>query len=461
MLPKLILSALFLALMVQPASGATLRTGGLAVVYPSYVAREGEWQWYVTRPGESEALGSLPFQMPASAFLGRWTPDGNAMLYESDNVYSDPNFTGCAGSSPACPIRRFSMSSGVPHPWNVSPDGNQLLLLKDGAISIDNGMTVRPLHGAPVASGASWTPDSESLIVFQPAAAPDSSHAVWLVPLNAPSSATQLATGACGASLSPDMASIAIVTCQPNDIRVRLVDRAGATLKASTSVPVFPVSMTWRPDGSALTFLARDRHFVHELVLPEWRVQTMLLTTVDPITFTEDSFRIAEPQKIEWQPCNEATTTCVTSIPNSCLGHGLLSMREMPLAFRTCRLRADGSMLIGGARLAVGSFLGDRIIGTIGADELQGGAGHDRLIGRESRDDISGGDGNDWEQGGSGPDLLHGGPGRDRLEGGAGADRVQAADGSPVIIECGGGFDTVTLDRIDTAVGCERKLVQR
>ena len=87
---------------------------------------------------------------------------------------------------------------------------------------------------------------------------------------------------------------------------------------------------------------------------------------------------------------------------------------------------------------------------------LKGKGGRDTLIGRAGRDRLFGG---------PGPDTLRGGPGRDEFNtrrngysaGGGGKDRILARDNTADLIDCGAGFDTVVVDRVEDGVyNCEQ-----
>jgi hemolysin type calcium-binding protein len=80
------------------------------------------------------------------------------------------------------------------------------------------------------------------------------------------------------------------------------------------------------------------------------------------------------------------------------------------------------------------------LLGEGGDDILSGGSGRDRLRGASGDDQLFGGPGRD---------ALLPGPGRDIAQSGAGDDRIAARDGAFDRISCGGGRDTVTLDRLD------------
>ena len=88
----------------------------------------------------------------------------------------------------------------------------------------------------------------------------------------------------------------------------------------------------------------------------------------------------------------------------------------------------------------------DKLFGKGGADCLFGGRGADRLFGGPSRDTLAGGDGRD---------ILKGGKGKDKYGGGKGNDHILAADGVGEKINCGKGFDRVTIDTSDVVKHCE------
>lgn len=93
--------------------------------------------------------------------------------------------------------------------------------------------------------------------------------------------------------------------------------------------------------------------------------------------------------------------------------------------------------------------------GGVGHDQLDGGKGMDQLHGGPGRDGLIGGRGDDVLRGGRDADYLQGDQGVDVLLGGDGDDNIAAADGVTDTIDCGGGRDYATLDRMDVAVGCE------
>jgi Ca2+-binding RTX toxin-like protein len=140
---------------------------------------------------------------------------------------------------------------------------------------------------------------------------------------------------------------------------------------------------------------------------------------------------------------------------------------------------------------ATGSCLGtedsDKIIGTSGDDRILAMGSRDRVFGEGGNDTVDGFGGNDFiyggpdNDGGSDPgalnlegaennDTVYGGDGndlidaanndttgsRDRSIGGAGDDEILAADGNKDTINCGDGFDEVTMDDIlDTQRNCD------
>lgn len=100
----------------------------------------------------------------------------------------------------------------------------------------------------------------------------------------------------------------------------------------------------------------------------------------------------------------------------------------------------------------------DTLTGTSGRETIRGLGGDDVLDGGGGADTLLGGPGADVLRGGGGPDSLFGGPGPDALSGGPGDDLLKvASDGTQDSVSCGGGFDTVSADRLDVvAVDCER-----
>jgi len=96
-----------------------------------------------------------------------------------------------------------------------------------------------------------------------------------------------------------------------------------------------------------------------------------------------------------------------------------------------------------------------------GADTVRGGAGADTLNGGHGRDTIGGGAGADIINGGAGDDVIQGGAGRDTVSAGPGDDIVRVwADGSPDVVDCGGGEDKAVIDSTDEATRCETVVVR-
>lgn len=107
----------------------------------------------------------------------------------------------------------------------------------------------------------------------------------------------------------------------------------------------------------------------------------------------------------------------------------------------------------------------DRLVGNGRRNALVAGGGRDVLAGLGGNDALDGqaahghpADDGDRMLGGSGDDSLTGGAGNDVLVGGAGRDFVQAGPGSDAMllrddagdrVECGGGRDRLSLDRLD------------
>lgn len=136
----------------------------------------------------------------------------------------------------------------------------------------------------------------------------------------------------------------------------------------------------------------------------------------------------------------------------------------------------------------------DNMRGTSNSDDLRGLGGDDDLRSFGGNDIVRGGSGSDYANGGNGNDYVYGGPGDDlSVEGGNGRDRVFAGKGNdyigagydsstdrlyggdgndtihaqdlssaPDIIDCGAGFDRVTVNgdfnstKDVVAANCER-----
>ena len=96
-----------------------------------------------------------------------------------------------------------------------------------------------------------------------------------------------------------------------------------------------------------------------------------------------------------------------------------------------------------------------------GADTIRGGDGADTLNGGHGRDTIGGGAGADVINGGAGADVIQGGAGRDTVSAGPGDDIVRVwADGTPDVVDCGGGDDKAVIGSTDTATRCETVVVR-
>lgn len=113
---------------------------------------------------------------------------------------------------------------------------------------------------------------------------------------------------------------------------------------------------------------------------------------------------------------------------------------------------------LSGFEIALTGSGDDRVTGTVVANWLASGRGDDVISGLAGGDDLHGEAGDDTIIGGAGNDEIIGGSGADRLRGGAGNDRIDAVDvpARGDRVSCGGGRDTVTVDRLDRVSGCER-----
>ncbi len=98
------------------------------------------------------------------------------------------------------------------------------------------------------------------------------------------------------------------------------------------------------------------------------------------------------------------------------------------------------------------------IVGHGGSDRIIGGKSNDRLSAASaqltdgsarSRDRLGGGTGDDLIYGSAGPNVIDAGTGRDTVLAGPGSDRVRARDRSLDNLQCGGGFDRLSLDGLD------------
>jgi Ca2+-binding RTX toxin-like protein len=104
----------------------------------------------------------------------------------------------------------------------------------------------------------------------------------------------------------------------------------------------------------------------------------------------------------------------------------------------------------------IGTNGGNSIAGTGGADVLYGLGGYDVLESKGGPDELYGGAGRDELYGGPGRDYLVGGSGPENWLGrGRGSDTVEAADQEKDFIQCGAGYDVVSVDELDTAQKCE------
>lgn len=98
----------------------------------------------------------------------------------------------------------------------------------------------------------------------------------------------------------------------------------------------------------------------------------------------------------------------------------------------------------------------DTLGGGRGDGELWGYGGDDKLYAAIGNDTLSGGSGSDVLLGAWGNDTLSGGPGSDQLFGRDGDDSIDDGDDDVGdIVDCGKGFDTVTVGAEDTVLGCE------
>lgn len=100
----------------------------------------------------------------------------------------------------------------------------------------------------------------------------------------------------------------------------------------------------------------------------------------------------------------------------------------------------------------------DAIYGYGGNDSLHGYEGNDTLVGENNDDRIYGGAGRDYIKGGYGNDYIHAGPTYmdDTVYGGPGNDYVYWAGHPTGYIDCGSGYDTVSVIDKPRLVSCEK-----
>src|SRR5918995_2026285 len=104
----------------------------------------------------------------------------------------------------------------------------------------------------------------------------------------------------------------------------------------------------------------------------------------------------------------------------------------------------------------VGTNGPDRLTGTNAKNEIRGLAGSDYVAGKQHADELYASSGRDEVRGGGGRDYINGGRNRDELYGGSGNDLIRAQDGYRDYINCGRGYDTAHVDRIDrVSQNCE------
>jgi Ca2+-binding RTX toxin-like protein len=85
-------------------------------------------------------------------------------------------------------------------------------------------------------------------------------------------------------------------------------------------------------------------------------------------------------------------------------------------------------------------------------EQIFGGAAGDRLTGNGQANIIDGA---------GGDDSITDGGGIDKVYGGEGDDVITTFDGSPDVVDCGPGNDTLTADRADRVTGCEKRIPAR
>jgi hypothetical protein len=148
------------------------------------------------------------------------------------------------------------------------------------------------------------------------------------------------------------------------------------------------------------------------------------------------------------------------------LGGKSLFMRRLRRTLLFVATMLLGVLVLSGMALAVtktctnnpcvGTNGPDRLTGTDAKNEIRGLAGSDYIAGRAAADELYASSGKDEVRGGGGRDYINGGRHRDELYGGSGNDTIRAQDGYRDYINCGRGYDTAQVDRIDrVSQNCE------
>jgi Ca2+-binding RTX toxin-like protein len=227
-----------------------------------------------------------------------------------------------------------------------------------------------------------------------------------------------------------------------------------------------PLDFLWSFDGGPASSGLHIEH--HSFSSPG--PHTASVTVVDPTNrFASASVTVTVPSPPASPAAQTPQDPTPVALPTSNLRAGtcINAFNGTPGADKLTG-SAFGDAMVGGGGNDVLIGLGgdDCLIGDEGNDTLDGGDGDDDLRGLAGKDKVRGSAGNDNLLGGSGKDVLYGGSGNDAISGGRGVDRisagpgkdkVNAADGKRERVNCGSGRDTVTADRIDRLISCERK----
>jgi hypothetical protein len=419
----------------------------------------------------------------------RWSPDGSRLAYYRVLPGCDPapvavEVIDARGGQ----ARRIGIANGQwPASW--SPNGKLLAFGGAGGIvlaSVDDGTTRQVTSGpdtAPV-----WSPDG-AWIAFRrgsPAAGP----ALWIVRPDGSGSRT-LAGGLHDHALpvwSPDSREIAFAGSTGASVDVRVVDIGGGGITTVAPSPAFDGEPTWSPEGSTIGFMSeRDGEPTVYVVARDGSDVRRWIEGRDPVfgPGTDGAFAYVRHDGIWLEVGAVAPTRMVpradvldgvawrpvpppagTSIPDFAYSAGGRCRRYGIYVFSAgterrltnpCEFRGRGVVRGTPFRdFLYGSAGPDRLLGEGRADVLDGGSGNDVLDGDGGWDTLLGRAGNDVLIGRGDPDTIVGGPGRDRIFAGEGRDVVQVRDGWRDTIDCGGGQDTVTADRVDAvARNCE------
>jgi dipeptidyl aminopeptidase/acylaminoacyl peptidase len=137
-----------------------------------YPPTDESWEIYTLDPAESDPQATNVSQTPdrEENLQFDWSPDGSRIAFSSHprssaNPLHDEAYVGRAdGQALPVAIQSSAADEGGPH---FSPDGNTVVMLRDGALYMapaDGSGTLTPVAGAP---GPMWSPDGRYLAGFR------------------------------------------------------------------------------------------------------------------------------------------------------------------------------------------------------------------------------------------------------------------------------------------------------